>query len=166
MTEQDARVTLLEALQERLEEWRSISHDTHVAKGGVLQLTGDDFDQLATVLGWSPPETWALYKRLVRGGYVRQVRDAREFVEIGGRPQYAWVEDLTDRGYKAIGALHDPADALAEALQAAMQDVASSEDIPEEKKPDVVKALDRVLTVARLVEGAAQIISRHLPPTG
>jgi hypothetical protein len=47
-----------------------------------------------------------------------------------------------------------------------MQDVASSEDIPEEKKPDVVNALDRVLTVARLVEGAAQIISRHLPPTG
>ncbi len=66
---------------------------------------------------------------------------------------------------KAIGVVHDSAESLAEALHAAMQDAAVSEDIPEDKKPDAVQSLDRVLTVMRLVEGAAQIISRHLPPS-
>ena len=69
-------------------------------------------------------------------------------------------------GMRAIGVLHDPTEALVQALRAAMQDVVVSEDIPEEKKPDVVGALDRVLTVARHVDGAAQLIARHLPPSG
>jgi hypothetical protein len=107
-------------LQERLEEWRSSSHDPRVAKGGVLQLSRYDFDQFATVLGWSLPKTWALYKRLVRRGYVQQVKGEMKFTEIGGQPMYAWVEDLTDGGYQAIGVLHDPTDALAEALRAAL----------------------------------------------
>src|SRR5215204_5163498 len=163
MSEREARQTLLELLQESLEEWRSSSH---VPQENVLELRQDDFDRFAKALRWSTPDTWALYKRLVREGFVHQVRGEMQFAELGGRPQYAWVGDLTDKGMRAIGVLHDPTEALVQALRAAMQDVVVSEDIPEEKKPDVVGALDRVLTVARLVDGAAQLITRHLPPSG
>ena len=162
MSEQEARQKLLELLQESLEEWRSSSHDL---QEDVLELRQDDFDQFARALRWSTPDTWALYKRLVREGFVYQVRGEMAFAQLEGRPQYAWVEDLTDKGMRAIGVLHDPTEALVEALGAAMQDVVASEDIPEEKKPDVVGALDRVLTVAHHVDGAAQLITRHLPPS-
>jgi len=159
MDEEEARATLLEFLQERLEEYHRAGEE------GPLALGREDFGQFGVVLGWNAREVSALYKRLVRGGYVRQYEDAVDVLEgREGVISHAWVEDLTDKGMRAIGVLHDPTEALAEALRAAIQDVDASEDIPEDKKPEVVGSLDRVLTVIRLVEGAAQIVSRHLTP--
>src|SRR5215212_3945884 len=164
MNEEEARATLLEVLQERLEEHRRAaaeSAERDPREDDTLELNQQDFEQFGKVLGWNVREVSALYKRLVLGGFIRQVRGEREFVEIGGVISVAWVEDLTDEGMKAIGVLHDPAEALTEALRAAMQGVAASEDIPEDEKTDVIAWLDRGISIARLTQGAAQVINQY-----
>ena len=154
MDEQEARVALLKMLQERVAESQREGEET-------LALETGDFEQFGKVLERNVWETSALYKRLVRGGFVRQYRGEPSFQEFDGVIEVAWVDDLTDEGLKAIGAL-DPTEALVEALRAAIQDIEDSEDIPEDKKTDVISWLDRGITVARIAEGAAQIINRHL----
>ena len=154
MDEQEARATLLEMLQERVAESQREGEET-------LELKTGDFEQFGKVLGWNVSEASALYKRLVRGGFVRQYRGETSFLEFDGVLRVVWVDDLTDEGLKAIGVL-DPTEALVEALRAAIQDIEDSEDIPEDKKTDVISWLDRGITVARIAEGAAQIINRHL----
>ena len=156
MDEQEARATLLEMLQERVAESQREGEET-------LELKTGDFEQFGKVLGWNVSETSALYKRLVRGGFVRQYRGETSFLEFDGVLQVVWVDDLTDDGLRAIGVLN-PTEALVEALRAAMQDIEDSDDIPEDKKTDVISWLDRGITVARIFEGAAQIINRHLGP--
>ena len=51
MSEQEARQTLLELLQDSLEDWRSSDHGE---RDNVMQLSQYDFDRFATVLGWAP----------------------------------------------------------------------------------------------------------------
>jgi hypothetical protein len=58
-----------------------------------------------------------------------------------------------------------PTPSLVEALRAALQDVQNSEDIPEDKKQMVIKWLDRGIRITRLVQGSADITTRHLPPS-
>jgi hypothetical protein len=137
-----------------------------VMKQPMLQLVRADFEHFTTVLGWNARETSALYKRLVRGGYIRQYNDEQEFIDLQGEIGVAWVEDLTDKGMQAIGVLHDPTNALIEALLTAREVVVGSEDIPEAEKPKVIDWLDRGISIARVAEGAAQIITKHLPPSG
>src|SRR5215212_12078754 len=161
MNEEEARATLLEVLQERLEEHRRDAAERDPREDDTLELHQQDFEQFGKVLGWNAREVSALYKRLVLGGFLRQVRGEREFVESGGVISVAWVEDLTDEGMKAIGVLHDPAEALTEALRAAMHGVAASEDIPEDEKTDVIAWLDRGISIARLTQGAAQVINQY-----
>jgi hypothetical protein len=162
MNEEEARATLLEVLQERLEEHRRDAAERDPWEGDILELHQPDFEQFSKILGWKVHEVSALYKRLVLGGFIRQVRGETEFVELGGTINVAWVEDLTDEGMKAIGVLHDPAEALAEALRAAIQGVADSEEIPEDKKTDVIAWLDRGISIARLTQGAAQVITQYI----
>jgi hypothetical protein len=100
--------------------------------------------------------------RLVRGGFVRQIRGETSFLVLNGVLRHAWVEDLTDEGLRAIGVLKDPAARLEEALRAAMQEVRESDEIPEDEKPNVTEWLDRGIAIARVVQGAADVLSKHI----
>jgi hypothetical protein len=160
MNEEDARRTLLEILQQWLEEHRR-DEERDPAEGETLVLSQDHFEQFGMALGWSARETSALYKRLVLEDYIRQFRDERTFLESRGVVQMAWVEDLTDKGMKVIGLLRDPTEALIQALTAAKQDVVEAEDMPEDNKRALIEWLDRGVTIVRTIEGAAQIYSQH-----
>lgn len=142
MDEPQARVWLLRALNQRVAESRDAGED-------VLELRTPDFEGFGQAMGWTTPAVSALYKRLVRGGFVRQVNDEKKFVEIGGMLSYAWVEDLTDDGLRAIEVLPDPHERLAEALQAFAEAVQELPDVPQEEKDRAEGAAQELKTFAR-----------------
>ncbi len=115
----------------------------------VRELRTPDFERYGEAMGWTTPAVSALYKRLVRGGFVRQVNDEKEFVELGGVLSYAWVEDLTDDGLRAIDVLPDPHERLAEALQAFADAVQELPDVSQEEKDRAEGAAQELKTFAR-----------------
>ncbi len=142
MDEPQARVWLLGVLNKGVADSRDAGEE-------VLELTTSDFERYGEAIGWTTPATSALYKRLVRGGYVRQVNGETGFLEIGGVLQYAWVEDLTDDGLRAIEVLPDPHERLAEALQAFAEAVQDLPDVSQEEKDRAQDAARELKTFAR-----------------
>lgn len=142
MEEPQARVWLLRILNQGVAESRDAGEE-------VLELRTSDFERYGEVTGWTTPAVSALYKRLVRGGFVRQVNDEKKFLELGGVLQYAWVEDLTDDGLRAIEVLPDPHERLAAALQAFAEAVQELPDVPQEEKDRAEGAAQELKTFAR-----------------
>jgi hypothetical protein len=78
MKEERARVWLLGKIRQRVVV-------AHAAEEDVLTLYQQDFEHFGGEMGrWTTREVSALYKRLVLGGYPRQVRDETGFLEING----------------------------------------------------------------------------------
>ena len=65
-------------------------------------------------------------------------------------------------GLRAVGVLKDPVARLEEASRAAMHEVAETDEIPDEEKSDVKEWIDRGLQIARIVQGAADVLSKHI----
>jgi hypothetical protein len=100
-----ARILLLRMVQDLLdledEERPNPNPDT-------LEITKEDLERFGNDrLGWSLAETSRLFKRLVREGFMEPYRNDMgkdvSLLELNGIIQYAWIEDLTEKGRRAKG---------------------------------------------------------------
>lgn len=156
MNEQTARIWFLERIRQRLVQSRA-------AGKGCLELRRKDFEAFSEDMeGWTPSEVSALYKRLVQENFIRRIQKdmGERFLELRGVMQYAWIEDLTDRGYLTIGVLQDPHEQLVRSLDALVEAVEMlSERAAPEEKERVQQAAEELRTFGRgLAPGAALLM--------
>jgi len=154
MTEEQARVWLLQEIRQGVVVANNSGED-------VLTLETEDLERLGDEMGgWTVAEVSGLYKRLVRGGFLRQVRGETDFLELNGVLQHAWVEDLTDDGYRAIGVLSgDPTRQLVESMDALVHAIVQAEGVAEDEKDRAKAAAEELKTFSRnLAPGAAMSV--------